>query len=273
MAWIDFHHPDISWPVVRRHAKIEFMEILELSALFMSRGGWAVINRSCYPSDAAYRSAKSRLFKQGLIAKRSVNAASPELRLTETGKSFVPAYFHPEKCWNRTWNKIWYLLVYDVPETDRAYRDVLRRFLKTKRLGQLQQSVWITPEDIRPDFDDLCEAANINSFAFLFESRTVLGLSSRSVIETAWPMELLRDRQVHFCKVAAENLAQLQSGAHAPDDLSRLSRLTLSAYHSVMAGDPLLPSALLPRRYAGRQAYAAFLALQEEVGRQLECCS
>ncbi|VGO14704.1 hypothetical protein PDESU_03272 [Pontiella desulfatans] len=249
------------------------MELLELSALFLSRGGWALLNRSCYPSDKAFRSAKSRLLKQGLVAARSTGGEAPRLHLTETGQNVIPIYFHPEKRWGRSWNKIWYMLVYDVPEVDRKYRNVLRQFLKRKHLGQLQQSVWITPDDIRPDFDDLAQATNIDAFAYLFESRSVLGLPSRQIVEDSWNFEQLRQRQEHFRDVTQKNIALLQSDLHAPADISQLLRASLSAYHAAMIDDPLLPSALLPHDYAGKQAHEAHRALLLEIDKQAGCCS
>ncbi len=164
MDWFTFHHPDISFPVVRRRVGIEIMEMIEMSALFLSKGGWGLMNRSCYPNQAAYLNASSRLRRKGLVVKRSVGGETPVLFLSAEGRSTLPDYFSPEQCWDKKWNGIWYMLIYDVPELDRKYRDVLRLFLKRMRMGCLQQSVWITPHDIRPDFDDLAEAANADAF-------------------------------------------------------------------------------------------------------------
>jgi phenylacetic acid degradation operon negative regulatory protein len=270
MTWHDFHHPDISWPVVRRHAKIEFMEFLELSSFFLSKGGWAAMNRSCYPSNQAYRSAKSRLLNQGLVTSRSVDGKSPHLWLTEKGKKIIPPYFHPERYWNRKWNKIWYMLIYDVPESDRAYRDVLRRFLKQKHLGCLQLSVWITPEDIRPEFDDLVQAANIDAFAFLFESKTVLGLPNHRIVNSAWDINRLQELQERFHAVTLKNLKRLQSATYPPQDLCNLLKISLNAYHAAMGEDPLLPDCLLPNGYAGKKAYSAHCTLLTEIDKQVK---
>ena len=268
MIWHEFYHPDISWPVVRRHIGREFLELLRLASQFSSRGGWAVLNRSCYPSENAYRSAKSRLLKQGLIATRSMNGRSPNLILTDEAEVSMPDYFAPELKWNLPWNKRWYMLIYDVPETDRKYRNILRRFLKKKHLGLLQQSVWVTPKDIRPDFNDLVQAANIDAFAYLFESRTVLGLPSHTIVENAWDFDALHDRQEHFCQVTDRNIAELQSGEHPPHELGQLLRMTLAAYHSAMSEDPLLPEALLPETYLGKTAYRSFRKLLNEIDKQ-----
>ncbi|MCK5676383.1 MAG: hypothetical protein KAH99_05160 [Verrucomicrobia bacterium] len=268
MVWQSFHHPDISWPVVRRRAGLEFMELLDLTALFLCKGGWGVLNRSCYPSNAAYRTASSRLQKQGLVVWRNKGGATPQLRLTETGRELMPAYFHAEKLWNRPWNKLWYLLVYDVPEVDRKYRNVLRQVLKRKRMGCLQQSVWITSEDIRPDFDDLSTVASIGAFAYLFESRTVLGLSNNRVVEDAWNFERLRGIQEHYCSIMEKNIEQLRSRNHSRDEIAELLRMSLDAYHAAMTEDPLLPRELHPKDYLGQQVQILNQTLFSEIDRQ-----
>ncbi len=245
------------------------MELLDLSAIFLCKGGWGVLNRSCYPSSAAYRTATSRLRKQGLIVWRGKEAATPQLKLTTTGQELMPAYFNPEKYWNRSWNKIWYLFIYDVPEVDRAYRDVLRKFLKRKHLGCLQQSVWITPQDIRPDFDDLTKTAGVGAFAYLFESRTVLGLPNRQVVTDAWNFDRLEQNQAHYCSVMETNLEQLKKGVYTPDEITTLLRMSLDAYHAVMAEDPLLPDSLLPRDYLGKRVHALNKQVFAEIDQKL----
>ncbi len=247
------------------------MELLDLTAVFLCKGGWGVLNRSCYPSNAAYRTATSRLRKQGLVAWREKESAIPRLRLTPAGKELIPAYFNPEKHWNRSWNKIWYLFVYDVPEADRAYRDVLRKFLKRKRMGCLQQSVWITPQDIRPDFDDLSKVAGVDAFAYLFESRTVLGLPNRRVVTDAWNFDRLQQNQAHYCSVMEINLEQLKKGNHPLDEIAELLRMSLDAYHAAMAEDPLLPEKLHPRGYLGKQVHALNKQFFSELDQQLPC--
>lgn len=269
MNWHVFHHPDISWPVIRRQAGIEIIELLELSARLLLKGGWAEANRNSYPSQAAYRTAICRLGKQGLVINKGAGTDMPKLILTDTGKAHLPAYIDPEKYWNKTWNKIWYMMMYDVPEKDRNYRNVLRRFLKRKRMGCLQKSVWITPEDIRPDFDDLSKAANIGAYAYLFESRTVLGLPHHQIVQNAWAFDRLEQIQTHYCDVMTKNLMRLEHNAHSPDELLNLLKISLDGYHAAMIEDPLLPWKLYPTGYKGKTVLALHNSLLQEVDRQL----
>jgi phenylacetic acid degradation operon negative regulatory protein len=259
-------------PVIGRRVSLEILDFLELSALFLTRGGWAVANRNCYPNRSAYRNAIARLNKEGLIIKASVRGETPGLFLSDEGRKLIPDYFYPEKMWNRKWNGIWYMLMYDVPEVDRKYRNVLRRFLVQMRMGGLQKSVWVTPHDIRPDFQDLKLAANIDTFAFLFEARTVLGMPQDRVVETAWDFERLRNLQELYCSMADRNLEELQSTDFDEEELSELLRISMEAYHGAFVEDPLLPWSLCPVGYLGKSVYSLHCLLIKEIGLRLKAC-
>lgn len=225
-----------------------------MSALFLTRGGGALMNRHTYPNRAAFRNASKRLRDKGLVVCESSGGKTPKLFLSDSGREQIPLYFTPEKQWNRRWNDIWYMLIYDVPEADRKYRDVLRSFLKRMRMGCLQKSVWVTPEDIRPDFDDLSQTANIDGFAYLLEARTVLGLSSERIVSDAWNFDRLERLQQHYCEICEENIDRLEQGSPSSAELAELIRTSLEAYHGAFMEDPLLPTPLLPAGYLGKRA-------------------
>jgi len=253
--WKAFHHPDISLPVVRRRLGMELLELLEIFGDVTAHGAWAFLhNRTC-PDVRAYQRAVGRLSKQGLIVMNQ-GLDTPRLKISEDGSGLLETYLRPDKWWSRTWNGIWYLLLYDVPEVDRSYRNVLRQFLKTQRMGCFQKSVWITPHDIRPQYADLDAGAALGSFACLFEARTVLGMPAEKVVEDSWDMEGLYEIQQRFCDVYAENLETLL-GIVSPDIeiLMRLAAEEMDAYRSAFVLDPLLPDRLLPRSYQGKVAF------------------
>ncbi|MBU1180211.1 hypothetical protein KJ885_04670 [Patescibacteria group bacterium] len=50
------------------------------------------------------------------------------------------------------WDKRWRILIFDVEEDRKKYRDFLRRKLKELNFYQLQKSVWITPHPIPEAF-------------------------------------------------------------------------------------------------------------------------
>lgn len=265
-----FHHPDISMPVVRRRSARRFLEFVEFfGEALLTRGRSLDWNHS-FPSKAAFRGAVRRLEQAGLlVAHRSERGELPAIELTDVGRQSVSELFDPARFWNRRWNKIWYILMYDVPESDRGYRNVLRGFLSRLRMGCLQRSVWVSPRDIRSEYEDLMEAAVADSVSFLFESRTVLGRGPDDIVSGAWDWARLASIQNWYLEVVSEIVDQLQADAFSPDELPGLADQGIDAYLSAMAEDPLLPRILLPDGYLGEDVYGLHRRLVREIAARL----
>lgn len=92
-----------------------------------------------------------RLKKRGLIKK-----SSDTFRLTRKGEKEAffahldtqALLYKPRK---RKWDGQWRMIIFDIPEKKRKYRDYLRQMLKTLGFKELQKSIWVTPYPI-PDF-------------------------------------------------------------------------------------------------------------------------
>lgn len=264
MNWNPFHHPDISLPVVRRRAGEEWLDVLTgVGEILLTRGRSVQWNKT-FPTSAAYRSAMARLHKRGLIVRTTGRENLPQIILSETGKNTRADYHSPEKFWNRRWNGIWYMLIFDVPEKERHYRDTLRKFLKQLRMGCLQKSVWITPQDIRPEYDDLEKAASIHAVAYLLESQTVLNEDQEEMVCNAWDFQKLNELQHRYIDVYTENL-EIISQVHSEESLLTLLYQESEAYIQVMVTDPLLPKKLHPKNYLGPQVWKLHNKLQTAI--------
>lgn len=269
MNWKPFHHPDWSLPVVARRAAGEWLDILDGIGEVLASQGRSVLWKNSYPSSTAYYTAMSRLRKNGLVVRVDAKNSLPRLILTEKAKASRPAYYHPETLWNSGWNGIWYTLIFDVPEANRGYRDTLRRFLKTLRMGCLQKSVWITPRDIRPEYDDLERAAAVNTVAYLLESRAVLRRDQQEMVQAAWNFPELHRLQARYLEVFEENLELLRRPSHAEEDLVTLLYQESRAYAQAMVLDPLLPKELFPADYLGPKVWALHNKLRASIAKSL----
>lgn len=257
-----FHHPDFSLPVVRRRVGDELLELIAGGAELVLSRGRSLVHTPEGAVPASVRNALCRLRRKGLIVRTGPRSGPVALRLTGQGRQAVSEVNRPEALWKRKWSGRWHMLVYDVPEAHKTYRNVLRGFLRRLRMGRLQNSVWISPRDIRPDFDDLCRAADVAAFAYLFESRTVLGLSAATLVEGAWDFHAVRRRQRWYLQESQTCLDGLQAGRMKRGEFLAAARADAQAYRSIMDVDPLLPSELWPPDYQGPEVVARHRALQ-----------
>lgn len=223
-----------------------------------------------FPSQTAYRMAMSRLRKSGLaVSIPDSRTGLPVLSLTDEAFSRLPDYYWPETFWNSKWNGIWYTLIFDVPESERKYRDTLRTFLKNQRMGCLQKSVWVTAQDIRPMYDDLKKTANVHAIAYLLESKTVLHRDTKDIVTSAWNFDRLELLHERYLTVYTENLALLNLLQPDRKSLYQLLRAESEAYIHCMQSDPLLPKELHPENYQGRNVFKLHQRLRTRIGEAL----
>ncbi len=210
-----------------------------------------------YPRMTAYNQAVYRLRRRGVVARRDRKGGPPKLELTDEGRQNVSLEIVPELFWNKRWDGRWYVLMYDVPERERRYRDALSRFLKRNRMGLLQKSVFISACDIRPMFYDLDIAAAIAEYANLFEFRTVAGQENMAIVLRAWDFDRLHKNQSAYIKECAARGRQPARAISFHEVLAAM-RAELAEYLHAMSGDPLLPKPLWPQDYLGPRATAEF---------------
>lgn len=245
-----FHDPDICLPVVRRRFGEAFIDLLAWYAQMGVPGGmW----RPSQQERIAHNCATYRLRKAGLVAYR--DGTRRVLELTDLGEHEIARSLKPEKFWKRKWNGIWDVLVYDVPEMERSIRDNLRGFLKRLRMGCLQRSVWVSPDDVRPEYDDLVRTVDIQFVSYLFESRTVLMREASDVVNSAWNWDRIDRIQGRYIRIYEQNLWVVQENKLSGDELCAVAREEVKAYASAMEEDPLLPNQLLPNGYLGTKVH------------------
>lgn len=132
-------------------------------------------------------------------------------------------------------------------------------------MGRLQQSLFVSPDDIRPAFQDMADAAGASAYAVIFEARTVLGQRDSALARRAWNLDRLGKRQQDFIQTASHVLARVKSNAFDPSALRELRTEAYSVYLRVMSSDPLLPRALWPEDYAGERAFQLHHELQRAI--------
>jgi len=269
MAEKKFHDPDFSWGVFRRRIGDELLHLFAGYVEVLGTRGRSLIFKNCYPDGHRYRDAVYRLRKEGLIADRGSLHRAPTLVLTEEGERRLRPEMRPERFWKRRWGGTWYLLMYDVPETERQYRHALRGFLVRLRMGCLQKSVWVSHRDIRPEYGDLLEAAAVGGYAVLMEAQTLLEMEPWRVVEQAWPFDAIRERHCRFDEYAREKLSELSHGKAAKAGIESLAGEEMLAYREAMRDDPLLPAELYPPDYLGPQVLKLHRELVAEIGRRL----
>jgi len=259
----------LTLPEIRFRTSQMLLDLVsELGAAAMTRGK-SLTWHERDPSHAAYYNAISRLRKSGLIVSRKPRGETPRLILTSDGNTRISQALRPKRLWQRKWKGYWFLISYDIPETQRSYRRTFRNFLSRMRMGCLQRSVWISPDNIRDTFHHLMDAAAIEDFGVLLKCKEIIGRSTEQIVHDAWPFDKLNTRQSWYCNHCEKEIQKLRQKSFSKEDLIKKASIELKIYLRVMVDDPLLPKTLWPRDYRGEDTFMFHKMLMREIKKHL----
>ena len=156
------------------------------------------------------------------------------------------------------WDGQWHMVIYSVPEADRAVREQLRKKLAWFGFGPLSASVWVSPHDrtgqVRETFADE-PAVRLD----VFRSRSAGIAADRDIAGRAWALEELDHDYAELLAEYRPRLTRYRAaavqGRQALIDRMRL----IHDYRHFPFRDPDLPPELLPESWCGRQAHQVFL--------------
>ncbi len=186
-------------------------------------------------------------------------------RVTEAGRLCAMGGRDPEACWSREWDGLWRMVIFDVPEKDRKLRDRLRRRLEKEHFGQLQRSVWISPDpfgELKRMFGrDPVFAGRI----IFMEGTCCGGETAKEVAAAAWDFERIEKKYAAH----AEHLKHTPAGrgAELKEQLVEWFVTEKELWDECMAVDPLLPACLNPSKYSGTSKWKKRVAGLNKAGR------
>lgn len=126
------------------------------------RRDWRRINQQSFN-----RSIK-KLVGEKLLEKKSLQNGSFRLVLTPEGKHQAKVLKIMEECINfkkpERWDGKWRIVLFDIPERNRVFRDILRQHLKELDFYKLQHSVFISPYPYEKPILDLIRVYSAESF-------------------------------------------------------------------------------------------------------------
>src|SRR3989344_1326066 len=114
-----------------------------------------------------YRSVFLKLYnlkRSGYVKKKEKNNQS-FFHLTPKGKLQIMKYLHLEMLKTKKWDGHWRIVIFDLPESLKKWREYLRNELKSN-LGfyPLQESVYITPHPVTGELDQLLKEWNLRKY-------------------------------------------------------------------------------------------------------------
>ncbi len=85
------------------------------------------------------------------------------IELTQRGKEIAQRFIYKNKhTQKRSWDRLWRVVMYDIPEKHKQERDALREKIKELGMYQLQKSVWVYPYNCKEEMRFLCDVLHVS---------------------------------------------------------------------------------------------------------------
>lgn len=188
-----------------------------------------------------------------LESKRDPDSGERLIRLTEKGRAACRAGSDPEIRWDAEWDGKWRMVIFDVPEMDRAQRARIRRFLWKEGFGSLQQSVWISAMPFGEMAEKLHGAKIESGSLTLMEGVPVGGETPNDLVRAAWNFEAINEAW----SLLDRHLDSRVGDSANPDPVMFVDWMAQERrlVRDCLRIDPLLPAALLPEDYKAREIW------------------
>lgn len=189
----------------------------------------------------SFKSTLSQLVVKGLVSKQE-----QRYRLTPLGWSKLkqaPTLRHLKE---KTWDGLWRVVVYDIPEEKRNKRLFFRRHLKDLGFRLWQKSTWITPLDVSQELYQLLKENQMAGRISVFESRNLFGLTDKQLTAEIWPVNKLYSS---YQSLVDDWETAKMKALNNTDQLRDMARKIQNQYWEILIKDPGLPVDLLPEKW------------------------
>lgn len=235
-------------------------------------GGWmstkdiVTLMEALGTSGTVTRTALGRLRKKDVVLQESRNGV-PGFTLTEGAATMLARgdrrIYNPR---SMSESDPWCLISFSIPETEREKRHQLRRRLHWIGCGTVAAGLWICPDSLRPEVEEILTDLELRTMSTIFVTETPLvGGTLQDAASKWWDLDAvaaLHRGFIHEHGSGSGNGADAQGQSGQPVEPSPEAFATyvqcIDMWRIIPYLDPGLPSAFLPEDWPGAEGTALF---------------
>ena len=163
-----------------------------------------------------------------------------------------------------SWQGRWTMVIYQVPESERAVREQLRKQLVWHGFGQLSPSTWLAPHDLFAEAGELA-AEHLSAKVDVLWCGTGDIEQDRNLAARCWDVEQLADGYRKF----TSTYTHLDHPANAVRDgrQALVERMhVIGDFRRLLFRDPQLPQELQSSNWPGDAAFGLFSTVHQQLG-------
>jgi len=147
----------------------------------------------------------------------------------------------------KKWDKKWRLVIFDIKETDRNSRDILRKHLRNYGFGYLQKSVWISPYDVFDKLKILIDQCKISENVILIESKKI-SIDNFELGNKIWPIKEINNIYFSIYK-KLKLIEKTLTKSVNKKNINKCFKPIYTELLKTVFKDPYLPKELLPKNW------------------------
>lgn len=232
--------------------EVRLADITELLAVFDVEPATVRVNLS--------RLRKEGWFTTRRVGRETVYALTPHLlEILDEGRARI---FRRR---DEDWAGRWTMAIYQVPESDRAVREQLRKKLAWHGFGQLSPSTWLSPHDLMSEVREIA-AAHPSAKVDALSCGTGDLRVDRELAARCWDLEELgADYRLFIRTYSALNDEVRNARSDGREALVDRMRI-IGDFRRFPFRDPYLPRELQPEEWPSGEAYRLFGAVHRQLG-------
>lgn len=162
------------------------------------------------------------------------------------------------------WSGRWTMVIYQVPEFDRAVRERLRKQLAWTGFGQLSPSTWLAPHDLSKEAKDIAARNKRARFDVLWCGSDNTE-EARKLAARCWDLDALGQDYIDFlARYTHLDNERSNSSKDGRQALVERTRIT-DDFRRFLFRDPELPHELQPKDWPGPAAFSLFGRVHEQL--------
>ena len=159
-----------------------------------------------------------------------------------------------------TWDGRWRLVIFNIPENKRDVRDRLRRALNKLGLGILQASVWISPNDIKNEIDEIGKRLKIEDSLKYFEVTRNKSID-KTIIEKSWNLPEITDLYRKFNLEFGQVMRIIDKTSKSNFSIKKL----IYEYALILQKDPILPWEFREKDALRKISHENYMKLKKQI--------
>lgn len=199
---------------------------------------------------ASLYSALARLVSKGLVKEKSEGFV-----ITETGKYRLD-YFLQAISELKNDNKKWWIVLVELPESQRLMREKLRYEFRKIGVGTVKKGVYIVFSHNQSMIENIIENLGIKKQTHIIQIEQLQPQSTRAIADTAWDWEAINDDYKSFIENKKNLLDNLNNFSN---DVRRIeAKKTVFRFAKILLKDPKLPDSMHKQDSPRIEAYRLY---------------